>query len=165
MAPVYSGDLFAKPTSDLLLEENVHQAAFALRDLGRSGGMTFKWIMAELQSYHVGGLFNKKTNLLDTDYLRPLDLWDPEVLQSSETLKRWHVEIWEARPWHEITIEVEDLFGKCKRGTMNKFMRFAETPPETTQPEYLAPRLMFIDFALEINRRRLFKSGNQDTAA
>lgn len=164
MAHAFTGNLFAKPLSELLCAENVHQRAINLKSLGLSGAMTFEWVMGELQTYHVGDLYTARDDFLDIECLRPNQLWRKKTLKNTAMLNRWRVELWGALSWEEVTLDVEDLFGQCRKSTMDNFLRFADFPPMATQKEYLAPRHMFIDFAWEIHCRRHALLENQQPA-
>lgn len=152
---IFTGNLIAKPDYELLNTTSVLDLATAYRSLGLSGGRTYSWFEAQIYAYHDGDLFNTRENWLDPDNLRPEQLWPRAVLRHSKTIERWRKNVWERQSWAQITLEVGDLFGLDRRGCMNKFMRYAETPPTRELDEHLAPRLMFLDFAWRIHEGRM----------
>ena len=155
MMLTYKGNLFARPDAELLSPEDVMVSAGFWRLFGMSGGMTYKQIEAEIYTYHEGDLFNARDDWLDPDNLRPSQLWPENLLNECKTLNRMRVDLWGDAPWEEVRFEMGDLFGRDRRGTMNKFMRFATRPPENALAEFLSGRFMFIDFARSIRAGRL----------
>lgn len=163
MALTYTANLVARPIGELRDPVEIQKLAYYWRSQGLSGEMTYQALEDEIFAFHEGDLFNVKDDWLDPDRLRPSQLWPARVLRHNKTLRRMSLELWGDKLFSELELEMGDLFGADRRGTINKFMRYAKEPPGIALSEQLVARIMFIDFATRIRIGRLHaSSGGND---
>ena len=90
-------------------------------------------------------------NCLDPDALRPGQLWSKDLLTRSDYLNKWRATSFPMQDWHEISFDMRELFGVCVKGTIDKFKKYAETPPSRQRDEHLVGQTIFIDMACRIH--------------
>ncbi|WP_300029283.1 hypothetical protein [uncultured Roseobacter sp.] len=147
----YTGNLFAKSDRCLHLREHRQALAWYLRAQGLTGEAAYDWIVEQIYQNHSGDLFNVKDEWLNPDALRPYQFWGFRFLSTSVSLNTWRQKNFPSYDWGEISFEMRDLFGEDVKGTMNKFLLCADEAPARRLDQHVVPRIMFIDFAVEIH--------------
>lgn len=149
---VFEGQLFARP--DLVLRSQIFTPKWAqyLRLLGLGGVATYGWIDAMINANHEGYIHDTTgNNCLDPDALQPIHLWSKDLLARSDYLNKWRESSFPMLEWHEISFDMRELFGVCVKGTLDKFKKFAATPPSRQRDEHLVAQTIFIDAACRIH--------------
>ena len=116
-------------------------------------------VAKEPDTHFAGDLYIGEDTLIDQDALSPNELWDVTLLRSCAALERFRKRHALRNnlgdpAWGDLILEYGDLFGADTKITMSKFLRFAVDPPKKALPMYVAPRMMFLDFARRILTKR-----------
>lgn len=149
---VYKGQLFARPDLVLRSQTFVSNWAQYLHLIGYGGVATYGWIVAMINANHDGFVYDTAgNNCLDPDALRPDQLWSKDLLTRSDYLNKWRDSSFPMQGWHEISCDMRELFGVCVKGTIDKFKKYADTPPSRQRDEHLVGQTIFIDAACRVH--------------